>query len=349
MINYDEYVISYNKQAMNALKQEQMNVAYNLLSQAQKILNRKPVANPPKLLALTYNNLGCFYKRNTDYTIAIKFFHKSITEGSKGKQNTLNLAGTHLNLCTIYSLTVDHAKALSHGLLALELLKSSPKESESYIFSLIMAYQNIGMEYENISQYKDALIYYKKAINFSLLKLGEDNPLTQKIKEKIDILENKINLWSIQAQNNSHIKRLSNKISISCTPTLKKVKKRLNNSHFSPNIKKTFFITKKKQKFNYEAVENYYNNLQMLLGKPKKATAYSDISRDTTLNSERPNSVFERRLKTSYPRRKLEKLKKAKIKAERKHAKSQSRSPEILPVPFKEKLNLFDRLHNSTP
>ena len=57
-----------------------------------------------------------------------------------------------------------------------------------------MAYQNIGMEYENISQYKDALIYYKKAINFSLLKLGEDNPLTQKIKEKIDILENKINL-----------------------------------------------------------------------------------------------------------------------------------------------------------
>ena len=138
MINYDDYVISYNKQAMNALKNEQMEVAYNLLSQAERILHRKPVSNMPKLLSLTYNNFGCFYKRENDCLTAIQYFHKSISEGSKGKQNSLNIAGTHLNLCTIYSMVEEHPQALSHGLKALKLLAVCVQESESYIFSLII-------------------------------------------------------------------------------------------------------------------------------------------------------------------------------------------------------------------
>ena len=42
-MNYDDYVVSYNKQAMNALKNEQRSVSFTLLKQATQILTKKTV------------------------------------------------------------------------------------------------------------------------------------------------------------------------------------------------------------------------------------------------------------------------------------------------------------------
>ena len=49
MINYDDYVASYNKQSMIALKNNQVAVAYNLLIQAKNILKLKTILHPEKL------------------------------------------------------------------------------------------------------------------------------------------------------------------------------------------------------------------------------------------------------------------------------------------------------------
>ena len=379
MINYDDYVISYNKQAMNALKNEQMEVAYNLLSQAERILHRKPVSNMPKLLSLTYNNFGCFYKRENDCLTAIQYFHKSISEGSKGKQNSLNIAGTHLNLCTIYSMVEEHPQALSHGLKALKLLAVCVQESESYIFSLIIAYQNIGYEYECISEYNSALKYYRKGLKISLSQLGKDNPITQKLRERLYILQNKMSMWAVKKNDKISSKEFTNRVSISCTPTFKTVKNKSSFTHFSPPSRKVLFtetrpikeihhepgessskyfkyeLTKKikyepnedySKKLKYKTEENSSKRANYLLVTPKKKNIYTDISRDTTLNSETSNSFIENKLQASFPRTQTEK---PKIKNNRKYIGRKNRSPDNFPIPFKKKISMFSLIQRITP
>lgn len=345
MINFDNSVVSYNKQAMIALKHDQVKVAFNLLTQAKNILDRKNILKKTKLLALTFNNFGCFYKKVGDMPSAVKFLQKSVAEGSKEQFDIVNLAGTHLNLCTIYSLIAEHSQALSHAMSAINLLKSHPKDSESYIFSLVMAYQNAGMEHENMSQYKDSLKYYQEGLNFSLSSLGENNELTQKIKERIKILKNKISLCSLSPQITITSRKLKKKrrFETSFSPDLQKGRRRLTNTSVSSNEKKLRTL-RKNTKINRTIVDDHYRHLASFFqGKKKKND--SEISGETMLNSEIPTTVLMRRLKTTVgtERKKIAKfLQKKRNASEKKNLGNQILEP--LPVPFKNKLSLFSTL-----
>ncbi|OMJ93544.1 hypothetical protein SteCoe_3527 [Stentor coeruleus] len=263
MINYDDYIVNYNKQAMLALKNDQISLAVNLLNQAEDILKRKSITNLPKLQGLTYNNLGCFYKRTGDYPRAIKYFQKSLNKYEKENPDFINQAGTHLNLCAVYSILVDHKKALNHALLALGLLKlveidpdippnpssdffTKPdektqfliKKPNPYIFTLVMAYYNAGLEFENVSDYTKALIYYTKAKNHAISTLGESHKLTSKVIERLQVLQGKMNICHINPTiiiNNN--RRGPKSISTSFTP---KPKKRMIRPNRTPMISRNY-------------------------------------------------------------------------------------------------------------
>jgi tetratricopeptide (TPR) repeat protein len=323
MINYDDYVCSYNKQAMIALKQDQSKIAYNLLAQAQYILNQKKIINPSKLWGLTYNNLGCYYKRKGAFTTAIKYFQKSIIEESKNEKDVLNLSGTHLNLCTIYSTMVEHAKALFHATTALDLLESSPSNNEAYMFSLIMSYQNVAIEYENMSEYESSLLYYKKGLNFSLSKLGEDNPFTLKFKERIGIIKNKITVCKIHTSSYSTSDRKNIlRGNVSFTPDPKTETKlertRLIQHKFGKNKKESIKIS-----------SNPKDKSSIIILNPKKKKI--DLNRiKNTINLHKND---------------LKKLKSTNLMKNKK-GKIISKTPDIIPVPFKDKLTIFNSFEN---
>ena len=337
MINYDDYVASYNKQSMIALKNNQVAVAYNLLIQAKNILKLKSILHPEKLWALTFNNLGCFYKRKGELQTAIKYFHKSLIEGSKFDKNSWHLAGTHLNLCTIYSLIVDYSKALFHALQALDLLKKYPQKDEDYVFTLVMAYKNVAIEYENISEYKNSNIYYKKALNFALLNFGENNSITQALQERLKILQSKIDLWSSTSKNQS-LKNNFEVLSHSCTPILKIKKKRLVNLKIFSQQRKP--LKKLKNKYlNTETSEKQYQNLTKHFQVEK--TKKKDSTECETLNSDTGKSLVSKRIKTTIKAKRNKKSQKySKTPISHYHDRSFSKSPEVLPIPFKDKLNI---------
>ncbi|OMJ72548.1 hypothetical protein SteCoe_28994 [Stentor coeruleus] len=360
MINYDDYVISYNKQATVALKYKQIDVAYDLLSKAQYILKHKFISNLPKLIGLTYNNLGCFYKRSGDYQKALKYLQKSLVQGAETNPDYIHQAGTYLNLCTVYSIMSCHEKALSNALQALAVLKYADKSSESYIFTLIMAYYSVGLEYENVSDYRKALEIYKKAQRLALQILGESHALSIKIEDRMQMLKEKQNInnakpairsFSIkiedrmqmlkEKQNINNAKpairsflnsKESKKISYSFTPKKFKPKKQTLKPNLTPINNRIFKSSKAKK----NTLESYkYNSDRSLYVEQRKKEKLKSLNMMIMANtSNSQNHKLKRNDRTAVPLYLKQEINKQSLRLK-------SRTPDIQPVPSKRKLSLF--------
>ena len=154
-------ILELNKNAMGMLKYKNYTEPYNLLKEALKTLKLLPDTQDKFiLLGITYNNLGCFYKRLKKPKQALKFLKKACENEKSCQLDYANRAGTLLNMCAIYSELGKHKKALEQSLLALKLLTESNYTS-SLISTLVIAYHNAGVEYEYLHQRKEALDYYK--------------------------------------------------------------------------------------------------------------------------------------------------------------------------------------------
>ena len=158
----DAVVFNYNRRAMEYLRNEDYNNALLYLTKAEEILNYGDVINLNKLYGITLNNFGCFYKRTGNPTLSLNFLRKALEIETSPPIDTNNLAGTHLNICAIYSQIDDHDKALAHALKALNLLKSKYQEDPEVLTTLLVAHHNAGVEYEFLYQIPEAYNIYKK-------------------------------------------------------------------------------------------------------------------------------------------------------------------------------------------
>merc|ERR1711920_529707 len=135
------------------------------------------------LRAVTYNNMGCFYKSMSRLHTALQYLRKAqkIEERSNGKCQ--NPAGTHLNICALLSQMGKHQEALQEGHLALKILEDTPQsDNGSNSDSLIcVAYFNLGAEYEHLKNTIEAQRAYERAHESCLSELGEEHPLSQQI------------------------------------------------------------------------------------------------------------------------------------------------------------------------
>ena len=100
--------------------------ALDLLNRAKQLTTADAKFGEPddrkKLLAITYNNMSCIYKRRGLMKTALGFAEKALKlETSSSKAD--NPACTHLNLCAILSRLDRHRHALEHCQCALTLLK----------------------------------------------------------------------------------------------------------------------------------------------------------------------------------------------------------------------------------
>jgi tetratricopeptide (TPR) repeat protein len=181
----DEIVFSYNRKAMEHLRNEDYKTALNYLTQAEKLLSTKNILGINKLYGITLNNFGCFYKRTGNPNLALNFLRKALEIETKPPVDTNNLAGTHLNMCAILSQIEDHQKALTHALKALNLLKSKYLEDSSLITTLLVAYHNAGVEYEFLSQIPEANQIYKKGWELANNTFGEAHPLALNLKKNM--------------------------------------------------------------------------------------------------------------------------------------------------------------------
>ncbi|OMJ87154.1 hypothetical protein SteCoe_11153 [Stentor coeruleus] len=176
-------IMSHNRQAMDFLRQQEFDLCLSHLSKAESILtNSGKFDHLSKLYGITLNNFGCYYRRTGNLAIAQNFLRKALEILTKPPIDVHQLGGTHLNICAIVSQTGNHESALSHALIALNLFTSKYLEDPSLLTTLLVAYHNVGIEYEYLAQYSQACGVFTKALDLAVDKLGEIHPLTISLK-----------------------------------------------------------------------------------------------------------------------------------------------------------------------
>ena len=150
-------VLELNRNAMDLLKDSNFEESLEILTTALKIL--APADNTKikyKLLSITQNNLGCYYKRKNQPKIALNYLSQACKSEKKGQLDNTTRSGTYLNICAIYLTLGKHKMALKNSLKALSLLKTS-EDTENYISTIVIRYYNTEIECEFLHQANESL------------------------------------------------------------------------------------------------------------------------------------------------------------------------------------------------
>merc|ERR1719403_244712 len=109
---------------MDLLRKGQFKQAFEQLKYAEAVLdaNSTNEAEPSNLLAVTCNNLGCYYKKVGKLHAALSYLRRALQMEVDLGTDEVTIAGTHLNICAILSKLDKHDKAVQHALSALDLI-----------------------------------------------------------------------------------------------------------------------------------------------------------------------------------------------------------------------------------
>ena len=171
-----------NKQAMENLRFENYEIVLSCLNKAKDLLQKTKTKNTSKLQAITFNNFGCYYKAIGQHETALSYLFKSLIIEATPDFDTSILAGTHLNICAIFSLIGNHSKALTHAITALKLLKQSLNNNNAKnITTLIIALHNTGIEYESLGNIEKAASTFKYGLELAQQYLGNKHQFTTQL------------------------------------------------------------------------------------------------------------------------------------------------------------------------
>jgi len=194
---FERLAVGYNTLGMKYLKDGNTEISCKFFEKAEALTDPANLHMNAEsrlvLRAVTYNNMGCFYKSMSKLHTALQYLRKAqkIEERSMGKCQ--NPAGTHLNLCALLSQMGKHQEALQHSQKALSLLEANPPaEGGSNSESMVcVAYFNMGAEFEHMKKNSEALWAYENAYKSCLTELGEEHPLSQQIASCLQQLKAK--------------------------------------------------------------------------------------------------------------------------------------------------------------
>lgn len=199
---FERLAIGYNTLGMKHLKDNHTEISCKFFEKAEALTDPANLHMNAEsrlvLRAVTYNNMGCFYKSFGKLHTALQYLKKAQKIEEKTRGRSQNPAGTHLNLCALLSQMGKHQEALGHAERARQLLEAGQGQSQSQQLppdgpiaqmegstnseSLIcVAYFNMGAEYEHLRKPSDALWHYERAYESCQQELGEQHPLSQQI------------------------------------------------------------------------------------------------------------------------------------------------------------------------
>jgi len=184
-------ILSCNKDGMEALKNGEHKAAFEQFKYAEAILLSKQSDSDQSLLAVTCNNLGCYYKKVGKFHGALSYLRQALKLEVELGTDEVTLAGTHLNLCAVLSKLEKHPKAVQHALCALEMMSQRVEaadvaSNEDYKV-LAIAYHNIGMEREMLQQWDQATTAFQTGYQVAKRFLGESHPLSLTLDKNCEL------------------------------------------------------------------------------------------------------------------------------------------------------------------
>merc|ERR1719359_2680888 len=194
---FERMTVGYNTVGMKYLKEGNTDLSLKYFEKAEALTdpaNSHLNAEARRVLrAVTYNNLGCFFKSMNKLHTAAQYLKKALVIEEQSGARSQNPAGTHLNLCALCSQLGKHSDALQHAQPAIGLLQSAREESGGAGEPLIcVAFFNLAAEYEHLRKWTEAYWAYQKAHETCLTELGGQHQLTQKIAKCLTQLRAKL-------------------------------------------------------------------------------------------------------------------------------------------------------------
>lgn len=182
-MDYDTKIIDLNELGLQYLNS---NLSHSIMCLNEALLLARCQAKSSskyKLLAMTYNNLGCYYNAVNQVPRALSFFEKSSKLGNLKGSDAKSTAYAHLNIAAILSKQKSHEKALRHALKSIHYLKCNVESNIPNTITLITAYQLVAAEYIHLDQKSDAKLCYETALELSYKTLGKNHNKSQEISQ----------------------------------------------------------------------------------------------------------------------------------------------------------------------
>jgi len=169
----------YNRLSVVLMEQDKFAECAELLEKAQ-ILGELY----PNVVAVTYNNLGCFYRKKGQNRTALNYLREALNVEKTLADSPINISDTHLNLCAIYSELKKHKEAYFHVRLAIRHIAvelygrtlgslEDPSDyevnegvEEGRIISFTAALFNLAVQLEFLGKWEQSLRAYEKVANF---------------------------------------------------------------------------------------------------------------------------------------------------------------------------------------
>ncbi|OMJ79915.1 hypothetical protein SteCoe_19945 [Stentor coeruleus] len=192
-------IVSLNELGLKTLES---NPTHSLLYLNQALLESRCLKRSQikqKLLAMTYNSLGCYYKTTNHTDKALEYFQKSAILGRTKNFDEQTLAYAHLNIAGLISLKNQPENALRHALKSIKILKTKDLQTKN-ITTLISAHELMASEYSKLDQKNDCKLSLQSALELCYKHLGKNHIKTLEIKTTLDkILIEKPKLLSSRA------------------------------------------------------------------------------------------------------------------------------------------------------
>ena len=174
---------------------------FRLLKVAEEtIINNQKVVTDKTLLAMTLNNLGCYYKFMGNTSLALFYLKNAIINSGSTVKDKVNIAGAYLNICAIFSKKENHDSALKSaqkGFGILEEVFDKAVEMPFFLTTLVIAHFNIAVELERLKKFEAADEYYRKGYSVACQYLGEEHELAIKLKGAILSEEEDFNVLEV--------------------------------------------------------------------------------------------------------------------------------------------------------
>ena len=183
----EEVILQLNKVAMNYLGLENFKKAKLLLQRAEGLINmpqpKGVVTNKLKLIAITYNNLGCFYKKKKQYKTSLEYLKRALSiEKQRGVQG-VSLASSYLNICAVLSAQKKHEEAFNFAQQALKELSQNSQNTQEDLTTHVITFHNAGVELEYMKKLDESITYFQRGYELALRSLGRQHPLTRSVEQ----------------------------------------------------------------------------------------------------------------------------------------------------------------------
>ncbi len=185
---WEHVAACYNKISSNKWRSLKLQSSLEYAEKALSVCNTYSIGSGEK--AISYDNIGHYYKFSSNYKDALIFFEKAYDLRLKQHpKNRIGLAESNTNIAFIYYIKSNYEAALQH---AEKALSYNLKEFGSNHHYLISNYNNLAIIYNELQQFKKALNYYNKSLTLSLNIYGRNYKGVISLYNNIGLIHSKL-------------------------------------------------------------------------------------------------------------------------------------------------------------